>query len=223
MSVEARPSVGAAHRSLRDSIADELRERIISGAYPPDFRLVERDLAQQLEVSRIPLREAFRQLESEGLVRALPRRGVVVASMSAKDVENLFEIRESLESLAARLAAQRADQQGLQRLRAHLDDARAATTAADKDGIARANAAFHATIIDLADNELLHSMMTPLNSKVRWLFRITSETDPEMLCREHAELFDAIAAGNADQASRIALEHVAASRQPTFAQLGNPQ
>ena len=221
MSEEAPAPVGVTHRSLRDTIADDLRERIISGRFPPGQRLVERDLAAEMQVSRIPLREAFLQLEAEGLVQVQRRRGVVVASLSRKDVTNLFDVRESLESLAARLAAERADERAVQRLHAILVEAKTATGNHDADGIARANAAFHAAIVDIADNELLHSMMAPMNNRLRWLFRLTSATDPKFLCDAHTEIYEAIAARDPDRAARIAFEHIAATRLPTFVQLPN--
>src|SRR3954468_19170524 len=91
--------VGSAHQTLADAVTNELRELIVDGVFPAGMRLVEHNLADQLEVSRVPLREAIMQLEAEGLVRRIPRRGTVVATLTATDVVELFEVRESLEAL----------------------------------------------------------------------------------------------------------------------------
>ncbi|MDG4864320.1 GntR family transcriptional regulator, partial [Streptomyces sp. T-3] len=117
---------GSQRGSLRDRAYETLRRRIIEAQLQPGQRLVERDLAAELEVSRIPLREALRRLEADGLVLLVPHRGALVAPFTPTDVRDLFDVRESLESLAARLAAERADAEGLERLRVRLDAARAA-------------------------------------------------------------------------------------------------
>src|SRR5438874_11414386 len=105
--MDGTATIGAGHRPLRDKVVDELRRRIIDGVYEPGDRLTEERLADDFGVSRNPVREAIRVLEAEGFLRAQPRRGDVVAQMSVQDVEDLFDVRMSLEELAARLAAQR--------------------------------------------------------------------------------------------------------------------
>jgi DNA-binding GntR family transcriptional regulator len=87
---------------------EALKKRIIEVDLQPGERLVERDLADELKVSRIPLREALRLLAAEGLVVLVPHRGALVSPFTPADVRDLFDVRESLEVLAARLAAQRA-------------------------------------------------------------------------------------------------------------------
>ncbi|GEM35413.1 hypothetical protein NN3_64200 [Nocardia neocaledoniensis NBRC 108232] len=94
-----------AKKSLRDRAYEELRDRIVDLRLSPGQRLVERDLATELEISRIPLREALQLLEREGLVVIVPRQGAIVAPFTVTDVRDLFDVRESLEVLAARLAA----------------------------------------------------------------------------------------------------------------------
>lgn len=210
------PGEGVEHRSLPEIIATTLREQIIDGELRQGARLVEQALAETLNVSRIPLREALAQLETEGLVTRLPRRGAVVNRLTVSSVDDLFDVRESLESLAAGLAARRADEAGLARLRVRLDTATRATEAKDPALIARANAEFHAEIVRLAGNALLASFMQPLASQRLWLFRVTGDIDPEVLCREHGHLYDVIASGDADAAAAYAREHVAGTRRHTL-------
>ncbi len=95
-------------RPLREVIRDTLRARVFEGHYAPGTRLIERDLAAEFNVSRLPVREALRMLVQEGILAERASRGSVVASLSEKDVEDLFDVRLSLEVLACRLAAQRA-------------------------------------------------------------------------------------------------------------------
>ncbi|MCF2527230.1 GntR family transcriptional regulator [Yinghuangia soli] len=207
---------GAARESLRDRAYRILRQRIVDVELQPGQRLVERDLAAEMEVSRIPLREALRRLEAEGLVVLVPQRGALVSPFTPADVRDLFDVRESLEVLAARLAAERADDAGLARLGARLDDARAATARGDRPAIAAANAAFHAAIVDLADSPLLTSLMRPLDARLQWLFRLTADRDPGEQCAEHEELYTAIAAHDTERAASYALRHVAAGRAPSL-------
>ncbi|MCQ4211206.1 GntR family transcriptional regulator [Streptomyces longispororuber] len=215
----AQPA-GAARGSLRDRAYDTLRRRILEAELQPGERLVERDLAAELDVSRIPLREALRRLEADGLVLLVPHRGALVAPFTPADVRDLFDVRESLESLAARLAAERSDAAGLARLRARLDAARAATRDQDRAAIAAANAGFHTDIVELTANPLLTSMMRPLEARTHWLFRLTAQRDPARQCAEHEELYAAIAAGDADRAAALALDHVSDGRAESLALAG---
>lgn len=196
-----------------------MREDIISGALSPGQRLVERELAGQYDVSRVPLREAMLQLEAEGFIRLTPRRGAMVETFSSQGIVDLFDVRESVEALAARLAAERADAEGLARLQGRLETARSATEAGDEDAITHANAAFHQEIVTLAGNHLLESIMEPLAARMRWLFSFMSEAAPETICREHETLFDVIASGDGVRAAAFAREHIAATRAPTLSAL----
>lgn len=207
----------AGRRSLRDHAYETLRRRIIEVELQPGERLVERDLATELEVSRIPLREALRLLAADGLVVLVPHRGALVAPFTPTDVRDLFDVRESLESLAARLAAERAGEEGLERLAARLDVARTAIREQDRRAIAFANAAFHTDIVDLASNALLSGVMRPLEARMHWLFRLTAQRDPAQQCAEHQQLYEAVAARDGDLAARLAHEHVADGRATSLA------
>ncbi|EID78805.1 MULTISPECIES: GntR family transcriptional regulator [Rhodococcus] len=206
----------SAPKSLRETAYEELRRRIVNLQLAPGQRLIERDLAAELQVSRIPLREALQQLQTDGLVVIVPRRGAIVAPFGVDEVRDLFDVRESLEVLAARLAAQRADDSHLTALRDQLTAARSATARDDKPAIAAANAAFHAVIVEMSGSPLLQSMLQPLATRVQWLFHLTKERDPGQQCDEHAELYEAIAAGDTDRAAEIAYRHVASGREPSL-------
>ena len=104
------------YKPLRDVVFENLREAILEGKLKPGQRLMEVQLAEQLGVSRTPIREAIRKLELEGLVVMLPRKGAYVANMSFKDLIDVLEIRASLEGLAASLAAERRRDEDIEEL-----------------------------------------------------------------------------------------------------------
>lgn len=197
---------------LRDQVREALQARIGEGRLRPGDRIFEQDLAVEFGVSRVPVREAIRMLQSEGLVDVLPRRrGVFVRSLDRRQVEELFDVREALEGLAARLAAQGGPSEAIDRLGQASARARQAWSDGDTDAMSRANAEFHEQLVAVSGNELLGSILEPLHGRLRWLFRLNEE--PDRVCGEHEELHAAIAAGDADRAVRVAERHVHSSRQ----------
>jgi DNA-binding GntR family transcriptional regulator len=207
--------------SLPDQTYTTLCERIVNGELRPGQRIVERELAENLGVSRVPVREALRRLQAEGLVLVVPRQGALVSPFTPADVDDLFDVRESLEELAARRAAGRADPQALDRMRAVLADAHSAQRRGDAPEFARLNAAFHDEIVEASGNALLQAMMKPLVNRLRWLFRLTAERDESQQCAEHAELFTAISEGKVQRAGELARRHVAEGRAPSLQMAAN--
>lgn len=195
---------------LRDQLREEIRDRIISGRLRPGHRLVERELAEEFGVSRLPVREAIRMLTGEGFVEALSPRKIIVKHLSRRDVEELFDVRESLEVLATRQATSRADRVGLRELARLLEQARLATLSGGPDTLSRANAAFHHHVIELAGNRLLASLIEPLEGRLRWIFQQID--DPAVVWEEHRELCDAIISGDVDSAVACSLRHVRRNR-----------
>ncbi|WP_373299831.1 GntR family transcriptional regulator [Amycolatopsis acidiphila] len=203
--------------AVRQRVVDELRERIVTGRLKPGERLVERDLAEDLGVSRLPVREAIRALESEGFLETPSPRRVVVRQLSRADVEELFDVREALEVLACGLAAERAGEAGLARLAECLRDAGRATESGQGPRIAAANNRFHNEILAVAGHRLVSTLMQPLGGRLAWL---TGQNEHwEDLLAEHRRLYEAIATGDPDQAKACALEHVRVNRAVTLALL----
>jgi DNA-binding GntR family transcriptional regulator len=207
---------GATDRSLSVKVYEYLRDAIIEGDLEPGSRLLERELSDRLEVSRIPIREALPQLESEGLIQTFPRRGSFVTQLTLRDISELFDVRTSLDVLSARLASEKARTERTRALTLSFERARLATDSGTATEIATANAAFHDAILQLAGNRLLDSLMSPISARVRWLFRLTSERDPAMLCQEHQELHDAIRSGSTELAASLAFSHVERGRVPSL-------
>jgi len=200
--------------ATRQRVREELRERILTGRLRPGDRLVERELAEDLGVSRVPVREAIRSLEAEGFVVVQSPRRVVVRQLARVDVEELFDVREALESLAAGLAATRAGKPELRRLDRVLAEAARATARGDGTRIAVLNTTFHDEIVTIAGNALLSTMLQPLEGRLRWL---TSQNEHwSDLLDEHRRLYDAIASGDAERAKASAAEHVRVNREVTL-------
>lgn len=193
-------------RPLRETVRDTLRTRIFEGHYAPGTRLVERDLAAEFSVSRLPVREALRMLRQEGLISDRGARGAEVSSLSPKDVEDLFDVRQSLEVLACRLAAKRATRDDLSYLERLLDNAEAFLAKGAVMEAHRANSEFHDAITAIADNNFLKSALEPLQGRMHWLFRHVSDL-PELI-REHRELYAAIASGDPDKAAAQSASHI---------------
>jgi DNA-binding GntR family transcriptional regulator len=193
-------------RPLREAIRDTLRVRIFEGHDPPGTRLIERDLASEFNVSRLPIREALRMLRQEGLVEDRLPKGSVVAGLSEKDVRDLFDVRHSLEVLASRLAAERATPKDHKRLEKLLDRAADALARGSILEAHRANNDFHDEITQIADNDFLRSALEPLQGRMHWLFRHV--TDLGELIQEHRDLLAAIASGDPWKAAQQSARHI---------------
>lgn len=211
-------TLGAQHLPLRDQVLTALRTAIINGDYQPGQRLTEDRLAEDFGVSRNPVREALRVAQSEGFVVSLPRKGAVVASPSLTTVADVFAVRERLEPLAARLAAERAGVAGVAELREMLDQAREATDADDLSRVAELNSALHLRILHLSGNPWLTTIATSLYLHVQWVFRAGAAERAPHSWKEHIALVDAIEAADADLAERCAASHVAAASRAAHSQ-----
>ncbi|MFJ9124078.1 GntR family transcriptional regulator [Streptomyces sp. NPDC102340] len=195
-----------------------IRAGIHSGAYPPDSRLRERELAEALGVSRVPVREALMRLAAEGLVELEPRRGARVRRLTVRDVKELFDLRLSLEVFAARRAAEIvANGGGHQGLRAVMDEADAATRSEDQAGIAAANTAFHAELITMTGNRLLQSSFQRSLGLMHWLFRLTATEHGAAQHRtEHDQICRAIGDGRPRLAEALTYAHIDIRREPVL-------
>ncbi len=195
---EYESEVERATRAIRDEILDGIRE--------PGSRLVERDLAAELGVSRVPVREALKTLVAEGLVTPRPRTWAIVREFSPADVADLNEVRSALEVLTFRLAASRRTREGLARLRTVLDAEHAAVAAGDTLAARHAAADFHATVTSIAGNDLLVELDGVLRSRIRWLLQ--QHENFAQVAEEHEALYAAIADRDIARASSLILAHM---------------
>jgi len=208
--------IGTEHSPLRDKVADEIRAAIHSGQFKPGDRLVEERLAEEFGVSRNPVREAIRTLASEGLIEVTARRGAVVASLSPQEVEELLEVRATLEGANARLAARRRDPEVLELLKDILARGSAAIAAKRIEDLPALNDAFHEHLAQAGHNRVLVDLMKTLRDRSAPLFHgIRLEFATESWA-EHASILRAVIAGDAELASLLAYRHVlnAGTRRP---------
>jgi DNA-binding GntR family transcriptional regulator len=205
-------------------VVPALREAIVGNLLSPGERLTEVALASRLGVSRTPVREAFSQLEREGLVTVLPRVGVFVREITARDVEETYTVRAALEALAVELATQRLTPLGTAQLDDVLADMKVAVVAHDEVEYTAALDRFYAVVMALADNATLEATHHSLTGPVRRLRRIAMTQPGRMDAsyRKSVEIRDAIVAGDPsgpqlmreqlDQACHAALAALKAGR-----------
>jgi DNA-binding GntR family transcriptional regulator len=200
--------LGDSHRTLREVVADEIREMIRRGELEPGERLLEDRLAERLGVSRNPVREAIRALESTGLVEVRHRRGAYVSALDPARAVELLELRSVLEGFAARLAASRRTAEQLAEIRRCIEDGQAAMKANDIVRAAKAHRAFHLAIEAAAGNSYLGVAVEPLRAQTELVFSTLVDRRGLIGWAEHVEILEAIEAGDGDRASDAAREHM---------------
>lgn len=203
------------YKPLRDVVFENIRSAILEGTLKPGERLMEIKLAQQLGVSRTPIREAIRKLELEGLVIMLPRRGAFVADMNKKDLIELLEVRTGLEGLAAYFAAGRISEDGVEKLENNIMELEKAVKDNDVTAMLKIDEAFHNIIFEGSGNDRLKAMMNSLWETV-YRFRLKYMSDYSSavnIVDEHKKILDAIKKGKATLAERLAKEHIEKAEQ----------
>lgn len=198
------------YKPLREIVFETLREAIINGTLEPKERMMEIQLAEEMGVSRTPVREAIRKLELEGFVVMIPRKGAYVASISIKDIADVFEIRSALESLAAGLAAERITEEEMEQLERHLVRTIECSEGNDMPALIEADTEFHDTLYRASRNERLVQIVSNLREQIQ-RFRTTSLSTPGRLkfaMDEHKKLVEAISERNIELAQNLAREHI---------------
>ncbi len=195
---------------LRDIVFKTLREAIITGDLQPGERLMEIKLANELGVSRTPVREAIRKLELEGLVIMTARKGAEVAPINEKDLREVLEIRKALESLACALACRNAKEQDIRKMCSINDEINRAVNVEDIEMITKKDVEFHETINVLTDNQRLIQMLHQLKEHIfRYRFEYIKEMkNKRSIVEEHNKIIEAIAAKDAKKASAGIESHI---------------
>ncbi|MDR3348205.1 MAG: GntR family transcriptional regulator [Acidaminococcales bacterium] len=198
------------YRPLREIVCESLRTAIIGGVLKPGERLMEIQLAEELGVSRTPIREAIRKLEQEGFIDMLPRRGAYVANISIKDVVDVYEIRIALDVLAAGLAAERITGDELALLRQRLGIIKEVVEHGDMEKIGEYDWAFHEVLYKAGKNDRLVGIINNLRDQLTRL-RVTSMNYQDRIkdtMLEHELLVESIAMREPELAKQRALEHM---------------
>jgi DNA-binding GntR family transcriptional regulator len=216
-----RTEAGDPSLPLSVQLYETLKRWIITGRYPQGAALYEQRMAEDLQVSRIPVREAIPLLQNEGFVETTPRRSAIVPTWTQQRIHDLFDARLGLEVAAAGAAARRV------RAGATLDELDAAVARAeaqlqalgDDDELRQAelNGAIHLALVAAAGNELMNSLMRAVGGRIIWLFYLTSSRDLTVQGQEHAAILEALRAGNDRLAEALTFAHIEEGRVPSLA------
>ena len=219
-SLPAEEEIGS-RTTNQDSVVDTITNFIIDavrqGGYAPGQRLIEADICKRLSVSRAAVREAFQRLTADGLLQVERHRGAVVRSLSREEVTNVFQVRQSLEGLAARLAAPILSQAPEMISHIHEQVCRAAQQA-DADSYVEWNHQFHQTIAGAARNPVLSDALRRLGNTIfDYRYRINLSKDVMLASAdEHAAILISIVKGDAEAAEKAAQRHVELSLKRTL-------
>ncbi|WP_431916120.1 GntR family transcriptional regulator [Micromonospora wenchangensis] len=202
--------------SLVELAVTRLTQEILSGRSDPGERLVEEQLTRRLGISRAPLREALRLLAQQGLVEHVPRRGVRVATLSDRDVRELYELRDVLERFAVRAGIPVARDSDLAGLRAALEQMREAVRRGDRMLVAQAHRAFHVALVALAGNRKLSDVYDSILVKLQLYMAINLRREAELAqpldgVHRHERLFEAVAGGDPEEVLAVLSAHGARS------------
>lgn len=209
---------------LRDEVFNTLREKILKGVLKPGERLMEIHLADQLGVSRTPIREAIRMLELEGLVKMVPRKGAQVAKISREDLQDVLEVRKALDTLAVKLACERITEEEIVRLKEAEDAFEKVLASEDATEIAEADVAFHDVIQAASKNKRLKNMISNLAERIfRYRFEyIKQQSDGgKTLMMEHRTIIRCIEENDVEAAIRAIELHIDNQESSIATQLEN--
>lgn len=198
------------HRPLREIVYEQLKMQILTGKIIPGTRMMEVELAEEMGVSRTPVREAIRKLEKEGLVTIEPRRGAYASDISVKDMVDTLEVREDLEALAAALAAERMTPEQLEELQRIASGYTEAIKNSDTEKIISFDELFHKHIVSCSGNKTLMQIsetVQELALRFRYLYYDDFSRYANMPV-EHKQIIDAITSGDAETAKETADSHV---------------
>lgn len=199
-----------AYLPLRDVVFNTLREAILKGELLPGERLMEIQLAKKLGVSRTPIREAIRMLEQEGLAVTVPRKGAEVAGMTLKDMEDVLEVREALDELAAQTACMKMSEEQLERLKIARQEFVESMETHDVKKIAQADVKFHDVIYEATDNAKLVTLLSNIRQQM-YRYRVEYLKDVQTypgLIKEHEEIVQAIEERNRQKVIEAMHNHV---------------
>ena len=197
--------------AMGEQISHKLRVDIISGAIEDGTHLSEDSLATRFDVSRGPVRDALRQLESEGLVENRRKR-LYVSFRGQRDIEELYSLRESLESMALRLAIERTDADGWQEVQ-HLVDAMAvAAESGNTEAFDLADMEFHTSFYRLSEHRRLAEAWRPYQRTFEVLLDMSNTADMHAAVIDHQKFLDVVTAGDADAAVDHLREHLIRAR-----------
>ena len=193
------------HQTLREKILETIREAILKGDLKPGEKVAEPELAERFGISRTPIREAFRQLESEGYLTVVPRKGAVVAALSERDVQEYYAVKSILEGYAAELAAKNLTDKELAKLEAINDRLKKLASEGDVKTFYKVHHEFHDTFLKAANNSKLYELIVQLGQKFSRLRMASLSVEGRMSISvaEHDKLLDAFRHHNGKAAESL--------------------
>ena len=207
--------------TLHEQVAHRLRQMLVENRIPPGAKLNERELSDELNVSRTPLREAIKMLAAEGLVELLPNRGAIAVDLTEDDVLNTFEVMAGLEAQSGELAAQRITDAELAEIKAMHYEMMAAYTRRDLPAYYRLNAAIHSAINMAAKNPVLTLTYSQVNARLQAL-RFRSNQDGEKwkaAVKEHEQMINALTCRDAVAMRAVLMSHLINKRDVVIEQI----
>lgn len=211
------PAPSANAQTLNERIAELIRQKIVKGEFSPGQRLSEATLSESLEISRNTLREVFRLLTKEGLVKHEPNRGVSVAVPSIASIIDIYRVRRLIECQALAQAYPR--HPAKRHLREAVDEAQRCRDAGDWQGVGTANMEFHMAVVELADSERLNTMFAHVLAELRLAFGLLN--DPEFLHAPYVDMNERILAlfeaGKPQEASQALNDYLVNSERIVLA------
>ena len=222
MTKESGLYIARSQETLRTKLQDRIRISILDGVFLPGAKLIERELCELTGVSRPILREALVHLEARGLIERLPNKGFRVAQASVADVHEIYELRATLESVAARLCAERASDELIGKLAASVDDLERSFEEGSLRAIRDATAAFYDLVFEGCGNRELKRALEGALDRVFYL-RAHSMSHPGRrgaTMQEMRAIASAIARRDPAEAERVSLEHVEAAKRAVLQRIG---
>ena len=211
--------LAAESKPIRDIAYDRLKHAIITGELPAGSRIVETTFAEQLHISRTPLREALRKLERDGLVEYVLRHGVIVRAFTLDDIEEIFTIRNAMMMLILPSVVERVTEQDIKELRTLLAEMDVAYTEKDCDALASFNRAFHGRIEHMTDKKRI---LRVIDDQEEYILRFSAVTIASIVRRskahqEHHQMVDLLEARDLEGLKKLTAHHLEESKQTCLA------
>jgi len=196
--------------SVADKVRRALRDHVLSGALKPGTQLIESQLAEQLGVSRAPVREALQTLEAEDLVESVRNKGTFVVDITEEDLREIYTVRAALEGLAMRLAAQAMDHEELSALAHIVEWMEQAARDGDAEQVSKIDLEFHEAIWALSGNRRLFQFLTSMMAQIAMFLALNVRLYEDLLdnCLEHVRLLAALRSGDAVRAEQLMVGHI---------------
>lgn len=201
--------------SLTDELVDILRDRILKGEYKIGEKIKENQIATEFKVSRTPIREAFKQLENEGLIDYIPNRGCFAKGFTRQDIEDIYAVRKALEIMAVEWAVSRISDEQIQALQEQSELMEFYTTKKDSDKVLELNSAYHDIIYDAAGSRFMAQILRSYKEYIEQTRKVIlyEQAYLEEILKEHKAVLAAIKARDVDGAKKAMAEHLEMSQR----------